>query len=91
MYDQIVREEIRAAISGVNFAAAAELAALQQKVTLNEREVSKLYGWSIRTLQQWRTQGIGPRYIKGVSKVTYRRSDLDSYVSSMAVKTRDQQ
>jgi len=91
MHEEIFREEVRAAIGQIDFSKVSRLAELQQRVTLSEKEVSELYGWSTRLLQEWRTKGIGPRYIKGAMKVTYRRSDLDAYVSAQAVKTRDQQ
>jgi len=85
-HEEIFREEARAAL-----ARAGRLAELGQKVALTEKEVADLYGYSTRLLQEWRTKGVGPRYIKGTGKVTYRRSDLDAFVSSQAVRTRDQQ
>ncbi len=34
---------------------------------------------SPRTLDKWRTQGRGPRWVKIGSKVLYERADLDAY------------
>ena len=44
---------------------------------LNEREAAKFLGYSTRALQNWRTRGGGPSYVKiSVRSVRYRRRDL---------------
>lgn len=39
---------------------------------------------SPRTLEKWRCQGKGPKYLAG-KKVKYRESDLDAYLESLVV------
>lgn len=89
--EQIFREEVRAALAGVNLSAVVEIAALREKIVLDDSEVAKLYGWSASTLRRWRCEGIGPRFIRDGRMVFYRRSDIDAYISSRVVLTRDQQ
>jgi predicted DNA-binding transcriptional regulator AlpA len=89
--EQIFREEIRAHLGQLNFGAAAKLAELCQKRALSDVEVSELYGWSPSTLRRWRSEGIGPKFIRDGRMVYYRVSDLEAYISSRAVRTRDQQ
>jgi hypothetical protein len=38
---------------------------------LNERELAGRWGVSVKTLQRWRTEGRGPRYLKLSKKVVY--------------------
>ena len=49
---------------------------------LTEGEVAGLLGVSPNTLKHWRWAGKGPRYVKLVSKVAYRRQDLDEWISA---------
>lgn len=35
---------------------------------------------SNRTLDAWRTKGLGPRWLKIGGKVAYRRADLDAWL-----------
>lgn len=37
---------------------------------------------SVRTLQNWRTEGKGPRFLKIGRLVRYRRSALDEFIQS---------
>lgn len=39
---------------------------------------------SPRTLEKWRCQGKGPKYLAG-KKVKYRESDLDAYLESLVI------
>lgn len=43
------------------------------------------YPWSVRTLQRYRDQGIGPAYIRAAGKIFYRCSDLDAYLEKHRV------
>lgn len=49
---------------------------------LNEQEASRMLGFTIRALQNWRVRGGGPQYVK-ISKrsVRYRRRDLLAWVN----------
>ena len=42
------------------------------------------------TLAHWRHEGRGPAYFKFGSKVAYRGSDLNDWIESQRVGTRDQ-
>src|SRR5690349_21080380 len=45
-------------------------------------------GRSKSTLQSWRRQGRGPRYIRlTLQGIRYRRSDVESWLESQAVET----
>lgn len=37
---------------------------------------------SVRTLQRWRLEGHGPRFIKIGRLVRYRQSDLDAFIEA---------
>ena len=37
---------------------------------------------SPRTLQRWRVEGVGPKWIKVGRLVRYRRSDLEAYLET---------
>jgi predicted DNA-binding transcriptional regulator AlpA len=49
---------------------------------LTEKQISRLMGFSVRTLQAWRVRGGGPRFVKISARcVRYRQDDLDSWVA----------
>lgn len=48
--------------------------------TLNELELATHLGVSRKTLQKWRSLGLGPTYLKLGAKVVYRIEDIDAYV-----------
>jgi predicted DNA-binding transcriptional regulator AlpA len=41
-----------------------------------------------RTLDNWRWQRRGPRYVKVGGRVVYRRSDLETFMAACAVEIR---
>jgi predicted DNA-binding transcriptional regulator AlpA len=47
---------------------------------LRENEVSARLGLSVRTLQKWRLEGRGPRFVKLGNAVRYDPADLDLFV-----------
>lgn len=49
---------------------------------MNERDASERLGLSVRTLQKWRLQGIGPRFVKLGHAVRYEPEDLEKYIQS---------
>lgn len=49
---------------------------------LTEQDASERLGLSVRTLQKWRLQGNGPRFLKLGHAVRYDPADLDEYISS---------
>lgn len=57
-------------------------------VFLTSNEAADLLRVSRRTLERWRLEGNGPRYIKlGLgkrSRVVYRETDLDTWISRLS-------
>jgi predicted DNA-binding transcriptional regulator AlpA len=44
---------------------------------LNENDVARIIGVQVKTLRNWRVQGVGPRFIRtGPKLVRYRPSDV---------------
>jgi len=41
------------------------------------------------TLEKWRSQGVGPIYVKIGRHVKYRREDLDTYITKHTVNNED--
>lgn len=86
--NEMVLEEIRAAMSCLDLSGVVRLAELRQRSALSPREVEALYGLPQRTLQQWRSDGVGPKYAKpGDKTVVYRPQDIDEFLSQTTVKT----
>jgi predicted DNA-binding transcriptional regulator AlpA len=52
---------------------------------LNENQAAELLGFSVRTLQSWRMQGGGPRYVKVGRSVRYPRRELIAFQKSKTV------
>jgi hypothetical protein len=46
---------------------------------LNQKGLAERWLISPRTLEQWRWQGRGPRYVKVGSRVIYRLSDIEAF------------
>jgi predicted site-specific integrase-resolvase len=46
---------------------------------LTPNQAAEILRKSPATLSRWRTEGIGPSYIKNGGAVEYRRSDLEEY------------
>ena len=56
---------------------------------LTERQTAKLLGLAVRTLQLWRYQKRGPRYVKLGGAVRYRLEDLERFIEAGTRETRD--
>lgn len=52
---------------------------------LNEIQAADLLRLSSRTLQAWRSQGVGPEYIKAGRAVRYRRSALVAWTNENTI------
>jgi Helix-turn-helix domain len=48
---------------------------------LDQKQLAERWLISQRTLEQWRWQGRGPRYLKIGRRVIYRMSDIDAFES----------
>ncbi|MBW7997816.1 MAG: helix-turn-helix domain-containing protein [Candidatus Glassbacteria bacterium] len=46
---------------------------------LDQKELAERWLISPRTLEQWRWQGRGPRYLKIGGRVIYRLSDIEAF------------
>ena len=46
---------------------------------LTQIELSRRWRVSHRTLERWRWQGVGPRYLKVGCRVVYRLEDIETY------------
>lgn len=46
---------------------------------LNQRQLAERWDISLRTLERWRCEGIGPLYLKLQGRVLYRVEDVDNY------------
>lgn len=52
---------------------------------LSTPEAARHLALSPRTLEKWRTRGIGPAYARIGRRVVYRREDLDDFVAARTV------
>jgi hypothetical protein len=52
---------------------------------LTQREAAVVLRLSERTLERWRVQGIGPRFVRLNNSIRYRQQDLDAHVASRVV------
>lgn len=46
---------------------------------LNQVELSRRWRLSCRTLERWRSQGKGPRYLKIGGRILYRLADIEAF------------
>lgn len=46
---------------------------------LSIAELATRFGVSDRTLERWRHEGIGPRFLKFNAHIQYRKSDVEDY------------
>jgi hypothetical protein len=56
--------------------------AIDPNELLTEYEAARALRISVRTLQAWRTKGIGPKYVKLGRMIRYRGHDLIDYLNS---------
>jgi predicted site-specific integrase-resolvase len=50
-------------------------------IHMNQRQLANRWGVSEATLERWRSEGIGPRYLKLQGRVMYREKDIEAYES----------
>lgn len=51
-------------------------------IHLNQRSLATRWCVSEATLERWRTEGLGPKYLKLCGRVLYRLADIESYESA---------
>lgn len=49
------------------------------KLNFNERDLAERWGVSPKTLQRWRSEGTGPRYLKLSKRVVYPIDEIEAY------------
>ena len=52
---------------------------------LTQREAALCLRLSERTLERWRVQGTGPRFVRLNHRIRYRQQDLDAHVAARVV------
>jgi predicted site-specific integrase-resolvase len=55
---------------------------LKREDYLTEKEFAEAWGVKRNTLQKWRSQGVGPKHIKRVGRVIYRKVDIAEFERS---------
>ncbi|MFZ5593293.1 MAG: helix-turn-helix transcriptional regulator [Pseudomonadota bacterium] len=48
-------------------------------VHLNQKQLATRWGVSEATLERWRSEGIGPKFLKLCGQVRYRQIDIEAY------------
>ena len=61
-------------------AAAGDEIIIGERRFIGERRVAEMLGYSLRTLQRWRTEGKGPPSTKIGRKVYYELNDLQEWI-----------
>ena len=51
-------------------------------VHFNQRQLAARWAISEATLERWRSEGIGPKFLKLCGCVLYRRVDIEAYEES---------
>ena len=52
---------------------------LPKEEYLTERALAELWNVKRNTLQKWRSAGVGPKYIKRVGRIVYRKADIAEF------------
>jgi hypothetical protein len=63
----------------------ARSSANERERLLNEVEAAGVLNLSSRTLQAWRSKGIGPSFIRAGRAIRYRYSDLATWLTEQTV------
>lgn len=50
---------------------------MEEKILLNQNELASRWGMSPRTLENWRSTGKGPKYIKLGGQVRYKIAEIE--------------
>ena len=58
-------------------------------IHFNQRQLAARWDISEATLERWRSEGIGPKFLKLCGRVLYRQVDIDAFEEScLATSTR---
>ena len=58
---------------------------MEDRTLLNEKQAAERLGVAVKTMQQWRHFGRGPKFAKIGRLVKYRGTDLDAYITSRTI------
>lgn len=58
---------------------------MEDRNLLNEKQAAERLGVAVKTMQQWRHFGRGPKYVKVGRLAKYQPSDIDAYIKSRTV------
>ncbi|QLS00465.1 helix-turn-helix transcriptional regulator [Enterobacter roggenkampii] len=53
----------------------------------DQLQLAERWGLSTATLERWRTNGTGPKYIRLLGKVIYRLCDIEAYENKCLVSS----
>ncbi len=53
-----------------------------ERLVIPQTDAAKVLGVAVRTLERWRVEGRGPRFVKLGSRVGYRPEDLVAFVDA---------
>ena len=51
-------------------------------VHLNQKQLAARWNISEATLERWRSEGLGPKFLKLCGRVLYRQVDIEAYEES---------
>ncbi|MBC2768438.1 helix-turn-helix transcriptional regulator [Pusillimonas minor] len=51
-------------------------------VHLNQKQLAARWSISEATLERWRSEGLGPKFLKLCGRVLYRQMDIEAYEES---------
>lgn len=61
---------------------------LPPKAYMTTAEASAYTGIGRASFEEWRCEGVGPRFVKLSAKVLYRVADLDAFMAERIVETK---
>lgn len=57
-----------------------------EEVHLDPYQLAKRWRMSTRTLEKWRGQGIGPKFVKISHRIMYRLADVEAFEAERSCK-----
>ncbi|WNO10395.1 helix-turn-helix domain-containing protein [Teredinibacter sp. KSP-S5-2] len=52
---------------------------------MTQKEVAEYFGVTVRTVQRWRVEKIGPAYLQYPGRVRYLREDIEEYENRIRI------
>lgn len=85
-FDKFLRPIIYDAFQTIDFKKLSSCVLPQTKY-ITSKNVEKEFGISEKTLEYWRSEGIGPAYIQIGKRIYYERKELEYFFKSCEIKT----